>query len=150
MVGKFRMIRNSTFYARTCTDSNSGVHREFWRDLTASSAVNLPITSASLRFIVVWMGVRSIRCTYLGTWVPPRFTFTTNFVFFIVCHYFCPPPRNAAQNVAAFSEHHRSTIQPVRYWKELKEVLTTHGHRTSPVHYPECPTFHDGDTQSSF
>src|SRR5207249_2441985 len=100
------------------------------------SAVNLPITSASLRFIVVWMGVRSIRCTYLGTRVPPRFTCTTNFVFFIVCHYFCPPPRNAAQNVTAFSEHHRSTIQPVRYWKELKEVLTMHGHRTSPVQQP--------------
>jgi len=32
-------------------------------DLIASSAVNLPITSASLRLVVVWMGVRSIRCT---------------------------------------------------------------------------------------
>jgi len=41
-----------------------------------------------------------------------------------------------AQNVTAFSEHHRSTIQPVRYWKELKEVLTMPGHRTSPVQQP--------------
>ena len=52
-------------------------------DLTASSAVNLPITSASLRSVVVWMGARSIRCTYSGARVPPRFTFTTNLVFFV-------------------------------------------------------------------
>src|ERR1700732_4004804 len=52
-------------------------------DLTASSAVNLPITSASLRLVVVWMGVRSIRCTNSGAWVPPRFTLTTNLVVFI-------------------------------------------------------------------
>jgi len=63
-------------------------------DLTASSAVNLPITSASLRLIVVSMGVRSIRRTYSGTRVPPRFTFTTNLVFFIVFHYFYCTPRN--------------------------------------------------------
>ncbi len=52
-------------------------------DLTASSAVNLPMTRASLRLVVVWMGNRSIRRTYCGTWAPPRFTFTTNFIFFM-------------------------------------------------------------------
>src|SRR5712692_10534617 len=52
-------------------------------DLTASSAVNLPITSASARLVVVWIGARSIRCTYSGARVPPRFTFTTNLVFFM-------------------------------------------------------------------
>jgi hypothetical protein len=45
---------------------------------------------------------------------------------------------------------HRSTTQPVRYWKELKEVLTTHGHRNSPVHHFEFPSFHEADTQSLF
>jgi len=50
--------------------------------LIASSAVNLPITSASLRLVVVWMGIRSIRWTNSGTRVPPRFNFTTNLVFF--------------------------------------------------------------------
>ncbi len=59
VVGKFRddskfdvavlMNWSELFYARTCMDTNSGLHREFCRDLTASSAVNLPITSASLR-----------------------------------------------------------------------------------------------------
>jgi hypothetical protein len=47
-------------------------------DLTASSAVNLPISSASLRLNVIWTGVRSIRCTYSAAWVPPRSTFTIN------------------------------------------------------------------------
>jgi hypothetical protein len=36
------------------------------------------------------------------------------------------------------------------YWKELKEVLTTHGHRYSRVRDPECPSFHEADTQSFF
>src|SRR5882762_10613029 len=72
----------------TCTETSSGLHREFWSDLTASSAVNLPITRASLRLGVIWMGVRSIRCTYSVARVLPRFTFTTNFVFFIVSHCF--------------------------------------------------------------
>src|SRR5258708_3425705 len=53
-------------------------------DLTASSAVNLPIASASLRLVVVWMGVRSIRCTYSGARVPLRFTLTRNFVLVMV------------------------------------------------------------------
>ena len=43
------------------TDSNSGMHREVWRDLTASSAVNLPITNASLWLVVMRMGVGSTR-----------------------------------------------------------------------------------------
>src|SRR5580704_673274 len=51
-------------------------------DLTASSAVNLPISSASLRLVVISMGARSIRCTYSVARVPPRFTFTINLVFF--------------------------------------------------------------------
>jgi hypothetical protein len=50
----------------TRTETSSGWRREFWRDLTASSAVNLPIISARLRLGVIWMGVRSIRCTYSG------------------------------------------------------------------------------------
>jgi hypothetical protein len=52
-------------------------------DLTASSAVNLPIINANFRLVVVWMGVRSMRCTYSGARVPPRLTLTRNFVFFI-------------------------------------------------------------------
>ena len=51
----------------TCTETSSGLHREFWIDLIASSAVNLPMTSASLRLGVIWMGVGSIRCTYSAT-----------------------------------------------------------------------------------
>src|SRR5579864_953510 len=59
------------------------MHREFCSDLTASSAVNFPIISASLRSVVIWIGVGSIRCTYSGARVPPRFTFTTNLMVFI-------------------------------------------------------------------
>jgi len=53
-------------YALTCTRTNSGLHRDFWMDLIASPAVNLPMTSASLRSVVIWMGLRSIRFTYLS------------------------------------------------------------------------------------
>jgi len=60
------------------------VHREVWMDLAASSAVNLPITRASLRLVVVCIGVRSIRWTYWAARVQPRFTFTTNFVVFML------------------------------------------------------------------
>jgi hypothetical protein len=70
----------------TCTETSSGLHREFWSDLIASSAVNLPITRASLRLGVIWMGVESIRCTYSVARVLPRFTFTTNFVHLMVSH----------------------------------------------------------------
>jgi hypothetical protein len=52
-------------------------------DLTASSAVNLPIRNANLRLGVVRMGVRSIRSTYSVMSVPPRFSLTTKFVFFM-------------------------------------------------------------------
>jgi hypothetical protein len=71
-------------YAATCTDTNSGLHREVWREFTASSAMNLPITSAFLRLVVMRMGVGSTRWTYAGALVPPRFTFTTNLVF-VIC-----------------------------------------------------------------
>jgi hypothetical protein len=40
-------------YALTLTETNSGLQWEFCIDFTASSAVNLPITSASLRLVVV-------------------------------------------------------------------------------------------------
>src|SRR5580658_1447442 len=63
---------------------SSGLQREFWMDLTASSAVNRPIISASFRSVVVWIGVRSMRCTYSGARVPLRFTFTRNLVFFML------------------------------------------------------------------
>jgi hypothetical protein len=101
--------------------------------LTASSAVNLPITSASLGLGVVRMGVRSIRCTYSVVSVPPRFTLTINFVFFMVCHCFWPLP-----------------YEPVRRWKQLKEVLATHGHRNSSARNPEFPSFREADTQLLF
>src|SRR5947207_13822172 len=69
-------------YSVTWTGTSSRMHREFPRELTMSSAVNLPMTSARLRLSVVWTGFRSIRCTYYATRVP-RTTFTTNFVFLI-------------------------------------------------------------------
>jgi len=78
------------------------MHCEVWMDLTASSAVNLPITSASLRLDVIWTGVRSIRWTYEGRRLALRLTFTTNLVVFIVFCCFHSRPRNAAQNVIAF------------------------------------------------
>jgi hypothetical protein len=68
--------------APTCTGANSEIDREFWIDLTASSAVNFPITRARLRLVVIGTGVRSIHSTYAGARVPPRLTFTTNFVMF--------------------------------------------------------------------
>src|SRR5277367_730064 len=51
-------------------------------DLTASSAVNRPISKASLRSVFMRMWARSIRCTYSVARVPPRFTFTINLDFF--------------------------------------------------------------------
>ncbi len=47
-------------------------------DLTASSAVNFPMISASLRLVVIWGG--STLCTKAGARVP-RLTFTRNFIF---------------------------------------------------------------------
>jgi magnesium-transporting ATPase (P-type) len=61
-----------------------------WRvriDLTTSSAVSLAITNASLRFVVICTGVRSIRCTYSGVRNPLRFTFTTNLIVFIISFF---------------------------------------------------------------
>jgi hypothetical protein len=52
-------------------------------DLTASSAVNRPMSSASLRLVVIRIGLRSIRCTYSGMRTPPRLTFTTNLMIFM-------------------------------------------------------------------
>jgi hypothetical protein len=67
----------------TCTDTNSGVPREPSSDFTASSAVNLPMSNASLRLVVIWTGVESARRTYSGARVPRRFTFTTNLILFM-------------------------------------------------------------------
>ena len=67
----------------TGTDTNSGVPREPASDFTASSAVNLPMSNASLRLVVIWTGVESTRCTYSGARVPRRFNFTTNLMFFM-------------------------------------------------------------------
>ena len=102
-------------------------------DLTASSAVNLPISNANLRLGVVRMGVRSTRSTYSVMSVPPRFTFTTNFVFFMF---------------VTASVLRRTS--PLDIGKELKEALTTLGHRNSPVRNPEFPSFHEAATQSLF
>ena len=79
-----------------------------------SSAVNLPITSAILRLVVVWMGVRSIRCTNSGTRLPPRFNFTTNFVFFIVCHSFCPSRETVCEQPVVHFSRIGVTLTPVR------------------------------------
>jgi hypothetical protein len=49
-------------------------------DLMASFAVNFPMSSASLRLVVIWTG-GSILCTKAGA-RRPRLTFTTNFMFF--------------------------------------------------------------------
>jgi hypothetical protein len=69
-------------YALTSTETSSGVQREVWRDLIASSAVSLPISSASFRLVVIWIGVRSSRCTNAWPCVPLRVNFTRNLVFF--------------------------------------------------------------------
>jgi hypothetical protein len=39
---------------------------------------------------------------------------------------------------------------PLDIGKELKEALTTLGHRNSPVRNPEFPSFHEAATQSLF
>ncbi len=41
------------------------------------------MSNASLRLVVIWTGVESTRCTHSGARVPPRFTFTTNLMFFM-------------------------------------------------------------------
>ena len=84
----FDAVRYRKYYALECTDTNSGLPWEFWMDLIASSAVNLPIASASLRLVVVWIGVRSIRRTNSAARAPRRFTLTTNLMLFLVCPAF--------------------------------------------------------------
>jgi len=53
-----------TYDALTVTITSSGLQREFWIDFIASSAVNLPISKASFRLDVIWIGVRPMLCTY--------------------------------------------------------------------------------------
>src|ERR1700722_4182001 len=89
-------------YVLTSTDSNLGLHREFWRDLTASSAVNLPMSNASLRLVVISIGVESARRTYSAALVPPRLTFTTNLVT-LICAYSYSFARNDQANARALS-----------------------------------------------
>jgi hypothetical protein len=53
--------------------------------------------------------------------------------------------------ITSFPDHGRiSEEHPLRYWKELKEVSATQGQRTSPMHNPQFPSFHEADTQSLF
>ena len=75
-----------------------------------SSAVNLPIMSASLRLLVVCMGVRSIRCTYSGARAPTRFVLTTNFVVFMIYQIHFTPYSDSLLGDARFGS--------VRYWME--------------------------------
>jgi hypothetical protein len=76
--GQFQPLQEPQLHERavTRTETSSGLHRELCRDWAASSAANLPIISASLRSGVMWMAVRSVRCTYSGTRRPPGSTFT--------------------------------------------------------------------------
>jgi hypothetical protein len=103
-----------------------------------SSAVNLPITSASLRLVVVWMGVRSIRCTNSGARVPPRFSFTTNLVFFIVCHYFYSTLGNRIPRSIRRGSAFPSRSSAV--WLVLATVAKDTAYYLSMSRlYPECP-----------
>src|SRR5580658_5211485 len=102
--------------APTCTGTNSGMHREFWIDLTASSAVNFPITRARLRWVVIWTGVRSIPSTYSGARVPPRLTFTINFVTFIGV---IPVPRRNAKGIVNKTAVHFFEIEYSTFVKGL-------------------------------
>src|SRR6185436_13793212 len=60
------------------TETNPEPRREVCRDLTTSSA------NASLRLLVIWTGIRSIRRTYSGARPSARLTFTTNLRSFMV------------------------------------------------------------------
>ena len=93
--------------------------------MTASSAVNLPITRASLRLGVIWMGVRSIRCTYSVARVLPRFTFHNKF---------------------CVHDFHKC----LKCCQALKEVLAMHGPRSSPSIDPVFPNSHEVDIQPFF
>ena len=81
--------------------------------MAASSAVNLPIMSASLRLVVVCTGVRSIRWTYSGTQVPLRFTFTTNLVVFIGFFYSTPFTQDPRINLSTTPPKQRRASQLV-------------------------------------
>src|SRR4029077_18694002 len=83
------------------------MHWEVWRDLAASSAVNFPITSASFRLVVMWIGVGSTRCTYSGARVPLRFTFTTNLMFFM----FSPLSPNCSDGARPSSTDNQPTTR---------------------------------------
>ncbi len=107
-------------YAPTNTDTNSGVQCEFCMDLAASSAVNLPITSANLRLVVVWMGSRSIRSTYCGA-CAPRFTFTTNLIFFMVPFYFC-----RSDNIKDPTSRKEATFKPALCLLSHSQSKTVH------------------------
>jgi hypothetical protein len=74
-------------------------------DLIASSAVNLPITSASLGLVVVRIGIRSSHCTYLIAPVLPLVTFTTNLVGFMFS--FAGMKTDARINALSLKEKHQ-------------------------------------------
>jgi hypothetical protein len=96
--------------------TDSGMHGEFWIDLTASSAVNFPLTRARLRLVVIWTGVRSIRSTYSGARVPPRLTFTTNFVTFVCV---TPVPCRNAKGIVNKTAAHFFEIEYSTFVKGL-------------------------------
>ena len=60
------------------------------------------------------MGVRSIRCTNSGARVPPRFNFTTNLVFFIVCDYLLFSARTVCEQPAVHFSRIGVTLTLVR------------------------------------
>src|SRR5208282_1784938 len=60
------------------------------------------------------MGVRSIRCTNSGARVPPRFSFTTNLVFFIVCDYLLFSVRTVCEQPAVYFSRIGVTLTPGR------------------------------------
>ena len=91
-------------------------------DLIASSAVNLPMTRASLRSLVVWIGVRSIRRTYSEKRVPLRFTLTMNFLVFI---FSCP------SQVMAISKQNWPKLLTVHL--RLQRVAKLHTDKGDPV-----------------
>src|SRR6266850_261251 len=94
-------------------------------DLTTSSAVNRPIISASLRLLVVCIGVRSIRCTYSEVRVPTRFVFTTNLVIFII-------------SLRLFYALFRFPAWPCTLWVRWNLVDATETHVLPDVHAWTC------------
>src|SRR4029077_8259600 len=108
-----------------CTETSSGQHREFWSDLTASSAVNLPITRASLRLGVIWDGCR-----------------------INALHVFRGPSATSIHfhNKSCAHDFHKC----LRCCQELKEVLAMHGPRSSPSIDPVFPNSREADIQPFF